>query len=198
MGIKHTYRIVLLVFVSVINISCKSSDKAAKANADNLAYENLLALIENKAFQIDLQSAEPFNTLATAQVINDIMIPQTGNNASRININADAHKFIMINDKVKGSMPFFGEMRMGSGHYGNSDGGININDTPDKFRILPNEKKKRVVVKFNVQDLNTNSENYNVTLTAFPNGNAQMVFVSTHRTLIRYNGLLKPLEADIE
>ncbi|NNF82055.1 MAG: DUF4251 domain-containing protein, partial [Flavobacteriaceae bacterium] len=79
------------------------------------------------------------------------------------------------------------------GHYGAKNIGLSFNDSPEDLELTIDEKRQKAIVTFTIDDDKDRIENYDVRITAFPNGYADIYITSTHRTNIRYMGKLKPI-----
>lgn len=173
--------------------SCKSP-QATSVVTSNPETQNLLALMQQQPYTVEVEVAQPFYTAASQSVINSLLIPRTGNTASRIDITGDGH-FISVGDgHVKSNLPFFGEQRQGSGHYGTLGNGINMAGEVKDYTIMNHKKKEAIVVKFTSNQSKSSTEHHDVIMTIFPNRHVEVSVVSSHRTTMNYSGVLKWLD----
>ncbi|WP_299122976.1 DUF4251 domain-containing protein [uncultured Winogradskyella sp.] len=193
---NHTYKRlqVLLCFGLICLVfSCKSNDTAMSSNS-TLAFSELETLLEKEDYYIEMESAIPFNTLATTQVINSLMLRNTGNNASRIDLSGDGNFIEIKNDSIKGYLPFFGEQRISSGRYGGTDTAIQFEGLAKDYEKSIIDKKKKLEIEFTTNHKGDNSERYDVRLEIFPNKRVMVSITPTYRTIMRYSGRLKPIK----
>jgi len=192
---KHKYcYLLLLTIIATLSLGCKSTESASTKEADAAAFDKLVNLLKSQSYHIDIEAAQPFNTAATTEVLNTIMIPRTGNSANRIDLQGDGHYIKSEEGNFKASLPYFGEQRQAGGHYSPKGNNLSFNDTLEDHEMTIDEKKQKAVVTFTIDDDKDRSENYDVRITAFPNGYADIYITSTHRTNIRYMGKLKPIK----
>jgi hypothetical protein len=172
-------------------LSCKSTKASI---ADTEALSALEKHLQQKHYRVDMIAAFPYNTAATTAVLNNVMLSNLGNTASRIDINGKGY-YIEINDSItKAFLPFYGEQRLVGGRYGGDAMGINFNTQPKHYGITRHKKKNALVVKFGVSDSVDTSESYDVIMTFFTNNNVEVVIMSSHRTGINYRGSFNILE----
>ncbi|WP_010179343.1 DUF4251 domain-containing protein [Aquimarina agarilytica] len=182
------YLFKLLIISSFIGVvSCKSSEVTNQKKADQ--FVKLQELIESKSYQIDINAIYPFNTAATTQVLNNILF-QTGNSAARIDVRGNGNYIKISDDKVKANLAFFGERQI-SGNYGRTDGGIQLDDSVQKYTVTKNDKKKTLSIKFNAND---GIENFSVTIIASINMRVSIGVNSSHLNRISYDGTIETLE----
>jgi len=192
MKIYECHIVQLIVFSLLLAVSCKSAKNVTET--DEAAMSKLVTLLESKTFQIDIEATQPFNTAATTEVLNKIMIPQTGNSANRINVQGDGHYIRSEDGHFKASLPYYGEQRQAGGHYNPKGNNLSFDDSPEDLELTLDEKRLKAIVSFTIDDDKDNIENYDVRITAFPNGYADIYVTSTHRTNIRYMGRLKQIK----
>lgn len=174
------YLFKLLIISSFIGVvSCKSSEVTNQKKADQ--FVKLQELIESKSYQIDIA--------ATTQVLNNILF-QTGNSAARIDVRGNGNYIKISDDKVKANLAFFGERQI-SGNYGRTDGGIQLDDSVQKYTVTKNDKKKTLSIKFNAND---GIENFSVTIIASINMRVSIGVNSSHLNRISYDGTIETLE----
>ncbi len=193
---KH-FGILLFAGVFLLLGSCKSSETAVNRVLD-ADVETLLNRLETEPYRINIRSISPFNTFATQRVLNQLLVPYTGNSANRIDVGGDGN-YLEIKDSIaSASLPFFGEQRQGGAYYRQGDSGINMASEPQDYTISPHKSKNAAVVSFTIDDSNRSSENYDVFMMIFPGGKSEISIMSSHRTPIYFSGILEFVEADNE
>ncbi|CAM1362174.1 conserved exported hypothetical protein [Tenacibaculum sediminilitoris] len=172
----------LVFFVSMIFVlfSCASSKKVTQAEIDNLN-----ALIQGKSFEIVSEWAEPQVTNSMIQIANAGMLP-VGSNVGSINLTGNNNFLKMEGDTVSASLPFFGERQMG-GSYGGTDIGVKFKGVPKKMNVTES-KANSYKIKFSINDKESPSENYNVTVQVYPSLSTTIYVNSSHKSPIRYRG----------
>lgn len=184
---------VLLLSVSLVSLSCGSAEDQATAAVQQKNFDALVHLLESKEFRIDIQTAHPFNTAATTQVLSQLS-PYTGNTVGRINVHGAGHYLEVSGENAKGSMPYFGEQLQGGANAGKIDIGVDIDGEIADFQLIKNDKKKRVQIEFDTEDSTNPSENYEVLMTFFVNRRVEVQVTSSQRTNIRYTGSVEEIE----
>lgn len=175
--------------------SCKSSD-AVISQEDVTALETVKAILDTRAYEMEINTVYPMNTMASTQAINGVLLRQTGNSATRIDVAGDNHRIKIKDSTVEGYLPFFGETRMSTGSYNGGSGGVNLDGKTKDYSLSLNAKKNIYVVKFTTTDSEHNTESYNVQITAFPNKTVEVNVTSSHRTAIRYSGVLSAIKLE--
>lgn len=84
-------------------------------------------------------------------------------------------------------LPYFGVSQ--SAGYGDRTG-ITFEKQKTNYTIETNDKKHSVIIKFNA---NNSPETFNIQLTVFASGTANLNVSSSHRNFISYQGKIKPL-----
>ena len=199
MKTRYTYYIVLLVlFVNFqLFTGCKSADTSLTTE-DTQALNELETLLNQKKYRIDIQTIYPFNTAATTQVLNAIVLQNTGNTANRINVRGDGN-FIEVQDSIATSyLPFFGEQQMSTGSYGGRDSAIQFNGMVKDYSIERHKKNDGFVIAFTTKQNNHTTESYDVSIIVYLNKKADITVLSSHRNTIRYQGQLTFVETPEE
>lgn len=114
----------------------------------------------------------------------------TSQGGKRINLTTNPNFLKVDGDHVKADLPFFGVAHSAVGMV-SGDAGIKFDDTPKNYTVEFNDKKLKIIIKF---DANNKSENFYVTLNIFKNGNAGMNISSSKRNGISYDGKLTALK----
>ncbi|WP_157957229.1 DUF4251 domain-containing protein [Winogradskyella tangerina] len=189
--------ILLLISTLSFNFSCKPAESLTPEEAAAQLAE-LETIIKDKSFRVNVNTVYPFNTAATINAINTIMVPRTGNNANRIDVTGDGH-FVELHgsNHTKGDLPFFGEQRFSGNHYNNIDRSIFFDGAPEKYSIKKHDKKTAWEIKYSISDTNEDIEVYDIQLLVFPNRNVEINITSTLKTSIRFTGTLKQIEPSV-
>ncbi|MBV7268111.1 DUF4251 domain-containing protein [Winogradskyella luteola] len=187
------YRLNLFLLVGILSLlwTCKSADKAENRANDLLALEQLS---EQEEYRIDVKVAFPFNTLATTQVLNALLIQNAGNNPNRIDVAGNGNFIEIRKDSVKGYLPFFGERRINGGSYGANEAGIQFDGKLENYTKQVNEKKGKLVLEFSTEQIKNGSDSYDVIIEIYPNENTMVTVTPTYKTFMRYSGMLTAVD----
>ncbi|MGC1632125.1 MAG: DUF4251 domain-containing protein [Gelidibacter sp.] len=186
-------RFVLFSGLFAVLLGCGSNRQFSEQ--DNQAYENLQQLVASKSLEIVSTSATPMATVAFSKVANSRILGP-GNNAGRIDITSNFNKLTIKGDSIRGYLPYFGEQTFGSGPYGGNHSGIEFNNIPKDYKVIPNDKKHAVDISFKINDQYRNNDMYSIMITLYPNYSSQINVQSTSRTSIEYMGRVRELEPD--
>lgn len=174
----------ILVFAFLFS-ACKSS----KNSVTPQQVESFNNLVASREFTIESDWAYPQVTNAMSQVLNSQLLAP-GNNASAINLIGNANFLTIKGDSVTSYLPYFGERQMQVA-YGGTDSAIQFNGLMEDYQVK-NDKNNRKIISFKAKSNNT--ESFNVTITLFPNLNAQMSLNGASRFIIQYSGNVEPIE----
>jgi hypothetical protein len=195
-GTAYHNRIMTFGFILMsLVFRCKSAE-AVISKDDVKALETVKKILDTKAYDIEISTIYPQNTVASAQAINSLLLRQTGNSASRIDVSGDNYSIKLKDSVAEGDLPFFGESRFSSGGYNGSSSGINLDGKTQDYSLTFNVKKNNYVVEFTTRDSKHKIESYKVQLTIFLNRNVDVYITSSHRTMIRYLGVLSEIELE--
>lgn len=187
---RYTYYLLLLLLFT----ACKSAETKLKTEDTQQALAELETILNQKKYRIDIHTIMPFNTMATTQVLNALLVPRTGNSANRIDVSGDGN-FIEIQDSIASSyLPFFGEIQMSTSIIGGTDSAIQFKSLFEDYSVEPYKNEDAFVVKFKANQENQNMESFNVRMIVFLNKGADITLLSSHRNFIRYQGDLRVLE----
>lgn len=177
---KSQYALGLSIVMTLLLTSC-----AVKQTSNAADFKLLADKLDTAPIKIEVESAYPFNTNASQQVINALLI-RRGDNASRIDLSGDGHTVVVGPDLVKADLPFFGERRQGTGGYGNTQqSGVTFDAAPEDYEVTADLEKLKYQVEF---DTNQGAESYNVNVTVFANNTAVIYVNSSARTRMEYRG----------
>lgn len=170
-----------LLIVGIL-ISCNSTQSVVAPTAHS---EALDALIAKKSFTIESEWMYPLVTTSLNTIANSGLVPP-GNTVNGISLIGNPNFVKIYGDSISMNLPFYGERQL-PGQYTPNEGGIVFKGIPDDYEIIKNEKKQRHLIKFTVKN---NRESYRVTMTMFPNWTTSININSSHRTSIRYRGVV--------
>ncbi|WP_400078807.1 DUF4251 domain-containing protein [Winogradskyella sp. R77965] len=175
--------------------NCKSNEIAAEKKYTS-EISTLETFMEEGAYYVDVEEAFPFNSVATTQVLNSLLLQQTGNNAARIDVSGDGSFIEIQNDSVKGHLPFFGERRLSGGSYGGRGGSIRFEGISKDYEKAINKNKRKLEINFKTNQNEESTESYNVSLEIYPSERVNITIVSAFKTIMRYSGRLKPVNVE--
>ena len=182
---------VLLVFFSVLLLSCSSTKQAA----EKPTIEDLDALVEQREFTLNAEWAYPLGTAALNTIINSFSAA-TGNSGNSIYLSGQT-AFIKVNgEDIDASLPFYGERRNGN-IFNAKDTGVNFKGKPRNLVVEKNDKKKFYTIDFDIDSLDSNTELFEVTMKLFHNNDFIVTINSTHRTSMTYRGKIKKTEEKV-
>lgn len=144
----------------------------------------LKEMVENKTFEIISKRAHPLMTSAMQQLGNAGLFGN-GSTAGSIDLTTHTNYLRMKNDSISANLPFYGERQMGGG-YDNASG-IEFNGVPKNLQITTSENQS-YEIRFNINDKNSSTENYQVYIKLSPNLSSNIVIRSSHRSNIQYVG----------
>ncbi len=179
---RHT--LILSFFILAILGACGSG----KSNVTPEQISALNELVSSKYYKIESDWAYPQATMAMQQV-SGMLGP--GNNASNINLMSNSNFLKIEGDSITSYLPYFGERQMNVG-YGGYDSRIEFNGIMTDYSTHVN-KDNSISVTF---DAVSNSENFSVYITLWPNLNTEMVLNSSFRNSIRYSGKVSAIKTE--
>ncbi|MEO9501094.1 MAG: DUF4251 domain-containing protein [Nonlabens ulvanivorans] len=183
---KH---ITIAILVVLTLIGCKSNLNSAEIAQQNQQLEQIAVKVKQDDFQIVMNTAYPLATNAVTNVLNGILIPN-GDSANRIDL-SDRDDYIELGNKsVKGELSYYGERRISSG-YGNQDTGIEFNGIPTNYTQFIDYKKGLVRVEYQISN---QAESFDITIEIFTNRKANINVSSSHRSNIRYTGVMEQIK----
>ncbi|OBX26506.1 uncharacterized protein DUF4251 [Gelidibacter algens] len=183
-------QVLLYSVVFVLLMGCGSNRNYTEQ--ENQAYQNLQDLIASKSLEIVSNSASPFASAAFSRVANSNILGP-GNSANNIDLTTNANRLIIKGDSIQGYLPYFGEQNFGGGYNGNHSG-IEFNDVPENYKVVNDNRKHAVDIRFKIDDEHRSNEHYNVMITLYPNNRSTIRIQSTTRSSIEYTGRVSPLE----
>ncbi|MBW1297422.1 DUF4251 domain-containing protein [Aquimarina litoralis] len=180
--------VVFILTVGGVLMSCNSAKSTVEPTAQSEALETL---ITEKSFRIESDWMYPLMTTSLNSLANSGLVPP-GSTINGISLIGNANFVKIHGDSISMKLPFYGERQL-PGKYGSNDIGIKFDGIPDRYEVIKNEKKQRHIIKFTVND---DQESYRVTITMFPNWKTSININSTHRTSIRYSGIVMKPDTD--
>lgn len=187
MKLLTTYLILLTVV-----LSCGSSKEFTERQ--NEEYRALQELVASKSFEIVSTHAMPIASASFNKVANSRLLGP-GNSANYIDISSNSNHLKIKGDTIHGYFPFFGDRNFGGG-YGRQDAGIEFQGVPQDYRVIPNDKKHTVDIRFQTSDKNQKMERYEVVVTLFPNLKSTIMIRPTTRSAIEYTGRVSAVGED--
>ena len=157
----------LLFMISILlnTIVFSQSKKELKAVQAIKDFEEMNALIDNTNFEFMADWA-------------------TSHNGHRINLTSNANFLKIENDSANIYLPYFGTMTSGIAAM-TSDGGIVFSGLIEDYEKTVDEKKNKIVVKFNAT---TNNDRFEFNMTIYKSGNTLVILNSNYRSVIKYDG----------
>lgn len=177
-----------LVVTGGVLFSCNSTKSIVAPTAQSEALE---ALIAKKSFTIESEWMYPLATTSLNTIANSGLIPP-GSTVNGISLIGNPNFVKIYGDSISMNLPFYGERQL-PGQYTRNEGGIVFEGIPDRYEVIKDEKKQRHLIKFTVKN---NRESYRVTMTMFPNWTTSININSSHRTSIRYRGVVSENEKE--
>jgi hypothetical protein len=174
--------------IGILLMACATTGKPTGADARDQRLDDLVAA---RTFSIAMQWASPMITSSLSQVLNSGLLPP-GSNPGRIDIQGSNYYVAMHGDSVAASLPYFGERQRGGG-YGTTEG-ITFKGLAKDLSIEKSTKRQSYEVHFRIGD---KTESYQVWMTLFAGGNANVRINSTDRFTITYDGVLQELDPNI-
>jgi len=177
------------VFLLFMLTNCGSRKSEVELFSEQVLFNQLQELISSKSFYFSAEAAFPMQSNYIVAVSNALLSP-IGSNGVRQQLSSNDDFLKINNDSVSGKLSYFGELRVAN--YNDSrDANVEFEGYPYYFKIIENEKKKTITVKFKIK---SNSEDFNVSLVVFLNKTSKLLVLGSSRTAIRYEGKVKPLK----
>lgn len=178
--------LILWLCTILLLLGCKSTKSSSEKKADLKILETLL---NEKDYKIEVTTVYPFVTAATMEALNSISLANTGNTATRIDVNGDGYYIKFKQDSVTANLPYFGQQRLSSGRY-NSDMGVEFQAEPQNYTLTKHKRKDAFVAEFDIRDKHDNVESYEISITFYSNNSVDINIMPSHRTGINYRGRL--------
>ena len=176
----------LVSILAGLMLSCGSSSKISDGKSKQLD-----DLVSSKHFEILSDRAFPLATSSLNSISNAGLLPP-GSSAGQISLIGNSNYLKVLGDSVAVYLPYYGERQMGGGY--DSDGaGIEFEGIPTDVEITKDKDKQRYDIRFKMKD---DSENFNVTITLFPDLTSMINVNSSQRFPIRYSGAVKAIPKD--
>ncbi|WMI70316.1 DUF4251 domain-containing protein [Mangrovimonas sp. YM274] len=156
----------VLLCVSVpLEAQTKSEKKALKREQEREAFLKTKTLVEGEVFTFSADWA-------------------TTQKGRRINLIGNPNFLRFDHGKIDADLPYFGVAQV-AGYGSSSSGGVVVKGNMYNETKKVDEKKRRIVISFSVKNT---SENFNMILTVYGNGNAILSVGSSNRNRISYDG----------
>ena len=180
-------RLAYILPILILFINCSTKRVVNKATS-----EKTNKLIAQKRFSIDCNMAYPMPTMALQAVANaGLVVP--GSTVNQININGSINQFKILGDSIAVYLPYYGEQQMAGMSYGKTNVGIQFEGIPDNSNFEGYDKKGNKVLKFTFKN---DAEQCQARVKIFPSGRSEININSSHRTAIRYSGIINALAAN--
>ncbi|MBT8320101.1 MAG: DUF4251 domain-containing protein [Eudoraea sp.] len=185
MRAKKHFRFLLLYALWIAGIiwllgSCSGS----KTVVSEETIKELKQQADSRSIKVKAEWAIPLTTNALASVYTSGLLPP-GSNVSRINLIATPNSFEIRGDSIYADLPYYGERRIVTGYPG--DNGISFKAPMENYKSEYVNKERSYRITFDVSD---ETERYDVTVKLFPRQQAVLLFYSSHRNPIRYEGIV--------
>lgn len=142
--------------------------------------------IDANKFHIVSTSARPMNTNSMQQIAASNLLAN-GSSASFIDLHTTDNYFIVNEEQLSVSLPFYGELRTSG--YRNNVGAIEFDGKPNKSSIEFNESKNRYEMIFEFKNEN---DYYKVRVEVYVNNAKTRIYViSGRRSSISYSGAVQ-------
>lgn len=168
----------IIIFLIFLLCSCASSKPSA--SVEQIAA--LSSLIKSQEFSIESDMVYPRATNATQQVLNSGILPP-GNNAGAISLIGNSNFLKISGDSISSYLPYFGERQM-QVQYGGGDSAIQFDGIMESYSVEKG-KHESYLIKFQAE---SKSEQFNGTITIFPNMKTEIFLNGNSRFSIRYSG----------
>jgi hypothetical protein len=144
--------------------------------------------IDSNKFHIVSRSARPLNTNSMQQLAATNLLAN-GSSASFIDLQTTSNYFIVNEEQLSVSLPFYGEIRTSG--YKNNVSAIEFDGKPDKSSVHFNESKNRYELNY---EFKNNNDYYKVRVEVYVNNAKTRIYViSGRRTSISYNGVVQDI-----
>jgi hypothetical protein len=155
----------VFLFSFFCGFSQEKSKQQIKEEQNAIKEKKTTDLVESKEYEFVAEMAYPQGTRS-------------------ISMTTNSNFFRFEKDTIYSEMPFFGRAYSGVG-YGSSDGGLNFKGVAKNYSIK--KGKKNYTIKAEVK---SGSDSYDITLTVYFGGSADLVINSSNRSPISYRGTI--------
>ncbi|MCX2719634.1 DUF4251 domain-containing protein [Lentiprolixibacter aurantiacus] len=159
--------------------SCSGTKKAVSDET----IKELKQQADSRSIKVRAEWAIPLTTTAMASVYNSGLLPP-GSNVSRINLMQTPNSFEIRGDTIYADLPYYGERRIVSGYPGVS--GIDFKAPMENYKSEFLDKEGSYRINF---DASFGTERFDIMVKLFPGQKAVLMFYSTQRNPIRYEGV---------
>jgi hypothetical protein len=168
-GIDMKTKIVILIALTMGITSGYSQEKLSKKEKKQFRLQEIENLVNSKSFVFVAKTAMPIG-----------MRP--------VNLSLDWNYVRFRPELIDSYLPFYGNAYSGVG-YSSLDNGIKFTAKPESFTTERNKKSYQVSAT-----VNTENENYRLSLQIGTEGNASLTVTSHNRSTISFMGELRPVE----
>ena len=160
---------IILTTVVLFSVFCgfsqEKSKQQIKEEQNAIKEKRITDLVESKEYEFVAEMAYPQGTRS-------------------ISMTTNSNFFRFEKDTIHSEMPFFGRAYSGVG-YGAGDGGLNFKGVAKNYSIK--KGKKNYTIKAEVKN---NTDSYDIILTVYFGGSADLVINSSNRSPISYRGTI--------
>ena len=186
MGTKKHIRFIFLYALWIAGIiwllgSCSGSKNVVSEEAKM----ELKRQVDSRSIKVKAEWALPMTTNAMASVFSAGLLPP-GSNVARINLIGTPNSFEIRGDSVYVDLPYYGERRIVGSYPGGE--GINFTAAIENYRTDFIRKDGAYRIRFDADD---KVERYDVTVKLFPGQRSYLIFYSTQRNPIRFDGVVE-------
>ncbi|MCE2612191.1 DUF4251 domain-containing protein [Flavobacteriaceae bacterium D16] len=184
MRAKKHYRFLLLYALWIAGILWLLGSCSGAKNVSEETVQELKQQADSRSIKVKAEWAIPLTTNALASVYTSGLLPP-GSNVSRINLIGTPNSFEIRGDSIYADLPYYGERRIVSGYPGGE--GISFTGAIEDYKTDFDKKTGSYRITFDADD---EVERYDITIRLFPGQRAVLMFFSTQRNPIRYEGIV--------
>ena len=140
---------------------------------------------DSRSIRVKAEWAIPLTTNAMANVFTSGLLPP-GSNVSRINLIGTPNSFEIRGDSIYADLPYYGERQITADYPGGK--GISFRGLIEEYKTGFEKRDNSQRITFDTED---RAERYDVTVKLFPGQRAIIIFYSTQRNPIRYEGIIE-------
>jgi len=149
------------------------SKKEVKKEQEQKEYQEMVELIEGKNFDFEAAWA-------------------TSQSGGRINLTNNSNFLKIRNDSADIFLPYFGTLSSGVDAV-SGGGGITFSGLMDNYEMTVDDKKQKILIKFNAR---SNNDTFDFYFTIFRGGNSLVNVNSNYRSAIKYDGTTSKIRVE--
>lgn len=192
---KHFKRFSIILFmIGLVLTSCGSNKNSSRSGSQE-KYNSLSQWVEDKEYTIVSDWANPLGGGQVSLYGNYINLGRLVNpsGAGRINLIGNPNELSINKDSVRMYLPYFGEVQVLKNYGGR--GGFNVEGLVSDYEVKRDDEKREINIDFEIND---ESENLQVSIQLFGNGNSRIILNSAYRNSISYDGTVERLKEAVE